>query len=340
MKVIIIGAGWFGCHIATILEKKKIEVLLVEKEKDIFLGQSGFNSNRLHLGFHYPRANLTRKQCKYSFKKFILKYPSLVDKIKYNFIGIHKNSKVSFFDYQKIMKQSDLKFQVSKKIFNINNAKGFIKCDEMLIKSDASINYFKKKLSKIKKKYNFNVTKIKNLKNYVQINGIKDKFDWAIDCSGCSIKKINNFNVLYEPRITLVYKSNKKSLAIMLMDGKFWSIYPIKKDLYSLGSVIHSRLSKGFKNKLKAEQVLKKFNKADISNIIKKFENQVLSDFPKFKSLFKYYSFYTSVATINHSINDDRPFKIYKKKRIISILGGKIDTVIEAGEKGKGVLKI
>jgi hypothetical protein len=340
MKVIIIGAGWYGCHIASILEKKNIEVLLVEKEKDIFLGQSGFNSNRLHLGFHYPRANLTRKQCKYSFKKFILKYPSLVDKIKDNFIGIHKNSKVSFFDYQKIMKQSDLKFKVNKKIFNINNVKGFIKCDEMLIKCDVSIDYFKKKLSKIKKKFNFKVVKIKNFKNYIKVNGIKDKFDWAIDCSGCSIKKMNNFNVLYEPRITLVYKSKKKSLAIMIMDGKFWSIYPIKKDLYSLGSVIHSRLLNGFKDKLKAEQVIKKFKKTDVSSIIQKFEDQVLSDFPKFKSFFKYHSFYTSLATINNSTNDDRPFKIYKKKRIISVLGGKIDTVIEAGEKVEKTLKV
>ena len=56
MKIAIIGSGWFGCHLAHIFNKKKFDVTIFEKEKEIFQGQSGFNSNRLHLGFHYPRA--------------------------------------------------------------------------------------------------------------------------------------------------------------------------------------------------------------------------------------------------------------------------------------------
>jgi len=181
--------------------------------------------------------------------------------------------------------------------------------------------------------------KIQNIKNFVKINNLEEKCDRVIDYSGCSIKKMNNFNVLYEPRITLVYKSNKKNLAIMLMDGKFWSLYPIKEKLYSLGSVKHSRLSKGFKDKLKADRIIKQFTKNALTKVIQKFEDQVINDYPKFKSHFKYHSFYTSVATISDSLRDERPFKIFKKKKIISVLGGKIDTVVEVGEKIQRLLK-
>ena len=65
-KIAIIGAGWFGCHIAHQIKKKlnKFDIKLYEKEKDIFLGASSNNQNRLHLGFHYPRSKQTRLQSK------------------------------------------------------------------------------------------------------------------------------------------------------------------------------------------------------------------------------------------------------------------------------------
>ena len=338
MKIAIIGSGWFGCHLANIL-KKKFDIIIFEKENSIFRGQSGFNSNRLHLGFHYPRAKFTRNQCKKSFVKFKTKYSNLVSPIKFNYIGIHKNSKVSFKRYVEIMKRSNLRFDIVKNLLNLKNITGLIKCPEMLINRDSSKNYFKRKLKDLKIKFNFKVFKISNFKDYATLNNNKEKFDWVIDCSGCSIKKIKNFNLLYEPRITLVYKSLKKDLAIMLMDGKYWSIYPMKDKLYTLGSVMYSRLSGGSKNKSQAEKVIKRFTKNKLIKVVKKFEDQVSNDYPSFKSCFKYHSYYTSIATINNSIRDERPFKIFKKKRTISVLGGKIDTVIEAGEKIEKLLK-
>ena len=60
-KIAIIGAGWFGCHIGSELKKKNLEISIFEKEDDIFKNGSGNNTNRLHLGFHYPRSKKTRK---------------------------------------------------------------------------------------------------------------------------------------------------------------------------------------------------------------------------------------------------------------------------------------
>ena len=56
-KIAIIGAGWFGCHIALeILKLNKFKIQIFERNKDIFNGASSNNQNRLHLGFHYPRS--------------------------------------------------------------------------------------------------------------------------------------------------------------------------------------------------------------------------------------------------------------------------------------------
>ena len=69
-KVLIIGAGWFGCHLFKNLNRKKYSLKIFEKNNSIFSSQSGFNSNRLHMGFHYPRASKTRHQCVNGFVNF------------------------------------------------------------------------------------------------------------------------------------------------------------------------------------------------------------------------------------------------------------------------------
>ena len=70
MKIAIIGAGWFGCHIGHELLKEGHKVTIFEREKELFNGASGNNQNRLHLGYHYPRSNLTRVQSKKGFNIF------------------------------------------------------------------------------------------------------------------------------------------------------------------------------------------------------------------------------------------------------------------------------
>ena len=50
IKIAIIGAGWFGCHIGYKLKKKNFNIQIFEKGKDIFENASGNNTNRLHLG--------------------------------------------------------------------------------------------------------------------------------------------------------------------------------------------------------------------------------------------------------------------------------------------------
>ena len=72
-KIAIIGAGWFGCYIGYELIKSGYDIKIFEKEKNIFLGASGFNQNRLHLGFHYPRSYKTISESKKKDINYFLK---------------------------------------------------------------------------------------------------------------------------------------------------------------------------------------------------------------------------------------------------------------------------
>ena len=80
MRIAIIGAGWFGCHIGSELLNDGHKIKVFEKQKDIFLGASGNNQNRLHLGYHYPRSYVTREQSRNCFDKFKKFYPQLINK--------------------------------------------------------------------------------------------------------------------------------------------------------------------------------------------------------------------------------------------------------------------
>ena len=62
-KVIIVGGGWYGAHLALALKKAEYDVEIFEKNDDIFKAVSGNFGIRLHKGPHYPRSPETRKTC-------------------------------------------------------------------------------------------------------------------------------------------------------------------------------------------------------------------------------------------------------------------------------------
>lgn len=76
-KIAIIGAGWYGVHLALSLKARGYTVEIFEKKSDIFMGVSGTFGIRLHQGPHYPRSPETRKSCRETFQQFVNTYPEL-----------------------------------------------------------------------------------------------------------------------------------------------------------------------------------------------------------------------------------------------------------------------
>ena len=63
--IIIVGGGLVGLSVAYKFQKKftKKNILLVEKEKDLALHQSGRNSGVLHSGLYYKPGSYKAKNC-------------------------------------------------------------------------------------------------------------------------------------------------------------------------------------------------------------------------------------------------------------------------------------
>jgi hypothetical protein len=339
-KIAIIGAGWFGCHIALeILKLNKFEIQIFERNKDIFNGASSNNQNRLHLGFHYPRSKITRKQSKEGFKKFIKTYPFLCKKIKNNIYSIanNKDSYLDFETYLQIIKAEKLKYKIfDEKRYNIKSVAGSISTDEMLIDVEKSKNFFRKKLNSFLN-LDCEIKQIKKIGNKYSINN--KLYDYVVNCTYYqNFIKINN-SIIYEVTSSLIYKNKQPFPALTIMDGPFFTIYPYKKNYFNIYSVVHSRFAQS-RNIKKCENFLSKIRKNEkfLHNKRNLIETQIEDFYPVFKKNFKFKKYLTCVRTINNSNNAERSYKLIRDKNFFHIYSGKIDHIMSAAKEVIGSL--
>ena len=150
-KIVIIGAGWFGCHVGLTLLQRGYDVQIHDKNKSLFLGASGFNQNRLHMGFHYPRCSKTRFQSRDGFDQFISKYEFLTKKINHNFYAVADNdSMIDFATFKQIMTASALDYvEINTSEIELQKCSKLIQVDERIICANKASQYFLSKLKKI-----------------------------------------------------------------------------------------------------------------------------------------------------------------------------------------------
>jgi hypothetical protein len=348
MKIGIIGAGWFGCHIAFKLKQSKHEIDLFEKAKDIFSNTSGNNQNRLHAGYHYPRSKKTIKVSKLGFKKFKKEYGFLTKKIINNIYTISdtKQSKMNWKKYFKIIKDSKLNYKIIKKndklIESFENLQQSLKCQEELILKSKAISFFKKKLNS-SIKLNTTIKNIEKKNNKFFVNG--KQYDYLINCSGLQFENENYKmikNLEYEYCVIFLYKKKdtKPHPGLTIMDGPFFTLYPSDEDNnFGLYSVKNSRLliNNSFKNLKK--NVEKKLNISHLKIVKKKVENEFKFYYPEFKKKFKFVKFLTSYRALIKSKDDERICHVYNQDKLISVVPSKIDHIFDAYDKVEKCLK-
>ena len=102
-SIAIIGAGWYGCHLASSLDAIGMSVKVFERNTRPLHEASGNNQFRLHMGFHYARHYNTRMQSRDGYMRFIERYPSLSGKIENNIYAVpSKDSLIDFLTYRLI----------------------------------------------------------------------------------------------------------------------------------------------------------------------------------------------------------------------------------------------
>lgn len=76
--IVIIGGGFFGCCLAAYMKHKGINILLLEKERDLMLRSSAVNQARVHTGFHYPRSFVTALRSLANLPRFMLEFRTAI----------------------------------------------------------------------------------------------------------------------------------------------------------------------------------------------------------------------------------------------------------------------
>ena len=344
-NIIIVGAGWYGCHIYRFLTKKyltKIKILILDKNKGIFENSSNFNQNRLHLGYHYPRCSKTRNICKIGYHKFIKEYRELLDFIDNNYYCISKDSFIDYNTYLQIfLNDIDYDHTIVENTYLSNIDGNMINTKEKIINSEKVKQFFLKNIDNNNIKLNYKVDKIENKNNKVIIND-EIECDLLIDCT-YNQQQLSKKKYVYENTISLLYKrinftNNFDSLTIM--DGPFFSLFPrdITKQLYTLTHVKHTP----FLSSTNVNDVLtNNINSTiDVEKIKNNMEIDVKKYYKDFKKDFTYCDYFTSYKCKNVCQNDSRNCNIEKNgNNIITVNCGKIIGIFEFEDYVKKFMK-
>ena len=288
-KIAIIGGGLFGITTYIILKKNGCDCTLFEKKRDLLLGASTNNLNRVHFGYHYPRDDKTVKQSYKGYINFKKLFKEAIIKNFKNYYLIAEKSKVNLKSYLKFCKRNKLEFdEITKNRigFTLNKIEGGIKVKEPiydwnLIKKKTKI--ILKKLKKNKINLNEEVIDIKKSAKFKLISNKKNyDFDIIIDASyEQSNTLIKNFKNLSEKKYQLVVvfefiPKNFKKMGLALMDGNFFSFLPKgKENKHLLYHVKHSIIRESVR-----KEYPKKWNKiSNYKSVIQKSKKLILRDF-------------------------------------------------------------
>jgi len=338
LKIAVVGGGWFGCHIASLLKDKGCKVVLFEKNDRLFGEASQHNTGRLHMGLHYPRSLETRTQSLTGFRQFMEKYPSFCEESGPNLYAIvHDTSFLDFGTYLQVLQASSIPYTIETSPEWLSGIEGLVSCPEMAINPHKARNHFS---SILKEEIRFN-SDVHDLKPYGQKVKVRDElFDFAINCTYFQLfPAILPQPVVHEVVVTLLLDRKKTNApeALVVMDGNFFSINPYflseSDKCHSLYHVSHSVV---FKSNNRQEAV-KQFEHSQKQPIEKQINHtDLLKDvraiFPEFTDYYSITGSFVSLRTKLDNQHAGRPSLVKCEGRTIHVLAGKISSVFSAGE--------
>lgn len=332
MRIAVIGAGWYGCHIAIDLLARGHAVEIFEAGDDVFAGASGRTQNRLHLGFHYPRSAQTRIQTREGYSRFKDTYPTLRAAIPDNIYAIAaRDSLLDAETYRAIAAASGLELAaVSPEPFGLVDVSAAYRVAEELLLTDAARALFRERLQGVLRLGRH--VRATPAGERVEIEG--EQFDWVVDCSwGATIGSEVWDDVFFEPCITLLYECpDSATRAITLVDGPFFSVYPHRAGLSSVTSVVHTPLAR-CADHAHAKVVIAGQRDRDVTARRVAMEAQVRAYWPQFADRYGYVGPFFSIKTKQRSGSDARTASVRRVGRCIHVLSGKIDAIFEAARE-------
>jgi len=326
----IIGAGWYGCHIASSFKSLGFDVTVFEAKNDIMQCASGNNQFRLHQGFHYARHHRTRIQSRDGFMRFMERYPHLSDRVDTNLYAVpQRDSLIDYLTYRLIMTSSGVEFsEVKAEEYNLSNCAGALLTHERMLLTSRAREYFRRRLAGCLRT-GTEVFEMQQNDNGVKVNG--EFFDYAIDATWGGMGDLE-LPVFYEPTLLLYYEGAVGSFALTMVDGSLCSIYPTDQpNCFTLSSVPHTPLGR-FGDMASARSCISKTNTQTLNSKRVLMEAQISRYYPQFSEKFKYIEPQLSVKTKIFGAEDDRSCYVAKKGKRFVVMSGKIDTIFYAAD--------
>lgn len=336
-SIAVVGAGWYGCHIATSLQALGIEVAVFERASRPLHEASGNNQFRLHQGFHYPRHYSTRVQSRDGFLRFIERYPNLSREIAENIYAVpRRESLVDFLTYRLIMTSSGIDFsELHVPPVGLRDIEGALLVAERVVMLERAREYFKRRLGD-SLLLNTQVEAVDETERAVFVNGTK--FDFVVDATWGHYGGLP-IDVSFEPTLLLYYECNEEFPALTFVDGPLCSIYPTEDPrVYTLSSVPYTPLGR-FSTAAAARSFRDAVNGQTVLERRHAMTKQIHEYVPEFSDRFRFLGPQISIKTKPLGKHDDRSCYVFRSGRVFSVLSGKIDTIFFAVERILGMLE-
>lgn len=320
MRIRVLGAGFYGCHIARDLIAAGHDVEIHEIRDRIFAGASGSIPARLHKGFHYPRSRKTREACLKHEAEFLEEYGHLTRAVPVNIYAIAADhSQVDFQQYVRTLRDEvefiEIPFPTE---YGVYNVEGAVLTGERHIVTDDARDWFEDHLGD-------------RVKLGFAPNNIDDPlWDLTVDCTFCANDAAGVDR--YEPCVVLLMKG-PADRAITIMDGPFGSLYPWNPDakISSLSSARWTPFSKSCKTYAEAKAVLDGMSIADVEAQGREMMHSMLPFYPGLLDLYQVVDHRLSIRAMPLSGADTRLFDVVRVGgRSIRVRAGKIDAIFEA----------
>lgn len=356
--VVIVGAGFYGCYLALLLAEKGKSVLLVERGSEILTRASYNNQARVHNGYHYPRHFITALRSRVNFPKFVNRFQDAIysDFNKYYAISkvFSKTNARQFYNFMTRVGAPIKKASGSvKSLFSTALIEEVFKVQEYAFNSSvlAEIIMEKIKSSKIDLVLNTEAVRINagsevtvDLKSGETESQVTAKFVF-----NCSYSRLNHLltnskmpiNGLKHEITEMCLVETPESLkdfSVTVMCGPFFSLMPFPPRGLSTLSHVRYTVHKSWVDS--KDNIMDPYVLMDRQKLQTHFPSMV-KDSSRYIPLFNDLNYKDSLwevktTLISNESNDGRPIMFdpsSQDKRIINILGAKIDNVFELDDE-------
>jgi len=319
LRIRVLGAGWYGCHLAMVLLERGHYVEVHEIADRVFAGASGACPSRLHCGAHYPRSHQTRAHCREHYDAFMKRYGHLTSGVPINIYAVASQDSLVDFDNYRQSLRGEMEFITVERPeeYGLQNVDGAILVKERVIVPTRAAEYFQT-----------------NLENVLSFNTSPEDsdagdWDWTIDATFCARDEANIDR--YEPCLTVIL-DGPTDWAVTIMDGPFPSLYRWDAD-QNLSSLTSAKLTPFCKvsSWAKARHILDSLEDDYVQERAEEMIDQMAHYWPSAKSMYRLEGWRLGVRAMPRSGCDARLVEVLKlADRVLRIRAGKIDAVIHA----------